>query len=103
MAVIADNTLKAVRKEFDGLQYDESVIKAIGFLANIIVSSRQDDQVAFLQQNGYKVESDFSLFALTACVQDLIQTEKGSLETNKLARDSAVQAVMEYYQQDTNP
>lgn len=102
VAVIADNTLNAVRKEFEDLQYDESVIKAIGYLANIIVSSRQDDQVTFLQQNGYKIESDFSLFALTACAQDLIQTEKGSLETNKLARDAAVQAVMEYYQQHSD-
>ena len=32
VAVIADRTLQAVRKEFDGLQYDESVIKAIEYL-----------------------------------------------------------------------
>jgi len=98
VAIIADRTLDAVRKEFDGLQYDESVIKAIEYLANIVVSSRQEDQVAFLQENGYQVDEELSLFALTACAQHIIKSENGSLETNKLARDAAVQAVMDFYQ-----
>ena len=102
VAVIADHTLNAVRKKFDGLQYDESVIKAIEFLANIIVSSRQEDQVAFLQDKGYQVDGKLSLFDLTACAQSLIQTTNGSLETNKLARDSAVWAIMEYYEQHSD-
>lgn len=102
VAVIADRTLDAVRKEFNGLQYDESVIKAIEYLANIVVSSRQADQVAFLQQKGYQVGDDLSLFELTACAQHLIRTDDGSLETNKLARDAAVKAVMDFYQQHSD-
>ena len=98
VAIIADRTLDAVRKEFEGLQYDESVIKAIEYLANIIVSSRQDDQIAFLKDNGYPVDRNLSLYALTSGAQKIIQTADGSLETNKLARDAAVQAVMEYYE-----
>ncbi len=99
VADIADRTLEAVRKEFNGLQYDESVIKAIEYLANIIVSSRQEDQAAFLQNNGCQIDNGMSVFALTACASKFIQTEEGSLEINKLARDSAMQAVMEYYEQ----
>jgi len=99
VAIIADRTIVAVRKEFENLQYDESVIKAIVYLANIIVSSRQSDQIAFLQNNGYQVDENLTLFSLTACAQKRIQTEDGSLETNKLARDAAMRAVMEYYQQ----
>lgn len=102
VAIIADRTLDAVRREFDGLQYDESVKKAVEYLASIIVSSRQEDQVSFLNQNGYQVDRNLSLFTLTVCAQKTIKTEDGSLEINKLARDAAVQAVMEYYQQHSN-
>ena len=62
VAIIADRTLDAVRMEFDGLQYDESVIKAISYLATIVVSSRQKDQIAFLQENGYFVDENLSVF-----------------------------------------
>jgi hypothetical protein len=99
VVMIADRTLDAVRKDYESLQYDESVIKAIAYLANIIVSSRQNDQISFLQDNGYRVDQELSLFTLTACAQQLIQTRDGSLEINKLACDAAVQAVMDFYQQ----
>lgn len=102
VAVIADRTLDAVRKEFDGLQYDESVRKAIEYLATIVVSSRQDDQVTFLQENGYFVDDNLSVFGLTTSAKKVIQTENGSLETNKLARDAAIQAVMEYYEKHSD-
>ena len=102
VALIATQTLNAVRHQFDGLQNDESVIKAIEYLANIIISSRQDDQIAFLQENGYKVDDALSLFALAGSANSIICTEKGSLETNKLVRDSAVQALMDYYQQHSS-
>ena len=98
VAIIADRTLDAVRKEFDGLQYDESVIKAIDYLATIVVSSRQEDQIAFLQDNGYSVDDNLSIFALTSSAKIMIETKDGSLETNKLARDAAIHAVMEYYE-----
>ena len=82
VAVIADRTLDAVRSEFDGLQYDESVIKAIGYLANIVVSSRQEDQIGFLQENGYSVDDNLTIFELTTSAKKVIQTEDGSLETH---------------------
>lgn len=98
IAFIADATLKAVRKEYETLQYDESLIKAIKYLSNIIISTRQENQKAFLQENGFQVEKGISLFTLSNSAQTLIKTKEGSLETNKLARDAAVQAVLEYYQ-----
>lgn len=102
VAIIADRTLDAVRMEFDGLQYDESVIKAISYLATIVVSSRQKDQIAFLQENGYSIDENLSVFGLTTSAKKMIHTDDGSLETNKLARDSAIQAVMEYYEQHSD-
>jgi len=99
IAEIADSTLNAIQKDYDGLQYDESVISAIKCLANIIVSSRQKNQVVFLQQNGFQVDDSISLFSLTASIQHLIQTSNGSLETNKLARDAAIQAIMLFCEQ----
>lgn len=98
VATIANQTLEAVRKEFEGLPYDDSIIKAIEYLANIIVSSRHADQVDFLRQNGYQIDENISVYALVACAQQNIQTKIGSLEINKLARDAAVRAVVEYYQ-----
>ena len=102
VAIIADRTLDAVRQEFDGLQYDESVRKAIEYLATIVVSSRQEDQITFLQENGYSVDDDLSVFGLTTSAKKVIQTEEGSLETSKLARDAAIQAVLEYYEKHSN-
>ena len=102
VAEIADRTLDAVRKEFSSLQYDESIIQAIEYLATIVVSSRQDDQVTFLQENGYSVDNDLTVFALISSAKKMIRTEDGSLETNKLARDAAIQAVMDYYEKHSN-
>lgn len=102
VAVIADRTINAVRREFENLQYDESVIKATVYLADIIVSSRQSDQIAFLQNRGYLIDDNLTLFSLTASAQKLIQTTDGSLETNKLTRDAAVHAVMVFYQQHSD-
>lgn len=42
------------------------------------------------------VDSQISLFSLMASAQDYIATETGSLETNKLAKDAAMQAVIDY-------
>lgn len=102
VANIADRTIDAVRKEYEKLQYDESIVKAIGYLANIIVSSRQSNQLLFLQDKGYQIDGSMSLYALTSCVSRVVRTEEGSLEINKLAKDAAVHAIMEYYEQHSN-
>lgn len=102
IAVIADSTIEAVRKEYQNLQHDESLIKAILYLANIVVSSRKENQAIFLQEIGYSIDADISLFTLTTCAHNLIQTAEGSLEVNKLVRDSVAEAVIEFYEKHSD-
>jgi hypothetical protein len=96
IAQIANETLKAVKKTYEAMPFDESVIKALSFLATLSYSANLDNQADFLNENGYTVDSQMSLFSLIASAQDYITTETGSLETNKLAKDAAMQAVIDY-------
>lgn len=95
---IADDTLKAVRKVYELMPYDESVIKAVSYLATLVFSANQEDQHIYLNDNGYTVDSQLSLFSLMASAQQYITTETGSLEINKIAKDAALQAVINYQQ-----
>ena len=96
IAQIANETLNAVKKTYEAMPFDESVIKALSFLATLSYSANLDKQADFLNENGYTVDSQISLFSLMASAQDYITTETGSLETNKLAKDAAMQAVIDY-------
>lgn len=96
---IADDTLKAIRKAYEAMPYDESVIKAISYLATLVFSANQEDQPAYLNDNGYMVDSQLSLFSLMTSAQEYITTETGSLEINKIAKDAALQAVISYQQE----
>lgn len=99
VAQITNNTLNAVKKIYEKMSYDESVIKALSFIATLSFSAKMDNQVNFLNENGYTVDSQLSLFSLMASAQNYITTEHGSLETNKLAKDAAMQAIINYQQQ----
>jgi len=94
--IIADATLKAIDNIYQKMPYDESVIKAILFLANLIYSTKQSDQVMFLNSNGYTVDDNLSIYSLTKSIQQYITTENGSLEINKIAKDATMQAVIDY-------
>ena len=98
VAQISNNTLNAIKKTYEKMSYDESVIKALFFIATLSFSAKMDDQVNFLNENGYTVDSEISLFSLMASAQNFITTEHGSLEINKLVKDAAMQAII-YYQQ----
>lgn len=93
---IADQTLQAIKKIYERMPYDESVIKAIQFLATLSVSATKEDQISFLQSNGYIVSSELSNYSILANANKLITTDTGSLEINKIVRDSVMQAVIEY-------
>ena len=93
---IADDTLTGIRKSYELMPYDESVAKAIKFLALLSVSAKQPDQVTYLNQNGCEVDNKLSLYSLINCAKDYITTETGSLEINKLAKDAALQAITSY-------
>ena len=93
---IASDTLTAIRNIYKTMPFDESVIKAIRYLANLALSAKQADQIAFLNSHGYLVDSSLSLFSLVTSAQRLISTENGSLEINKIAKDSVMQAIITY-------
>ena len=94
---IADATLSAIQNNFKKLSDDESVIKAVKFLSTLSYSANQVEQGAFLNQNGYSVDKEMTLFSILASVQQYIRTETGSLEVNKMARDAVMKAVMTYH------
>ena len=96
IAKIASETLDAVKKTYEAMPFDESVVKALSFLATLSYSANLENQTAFLNDNGYTVDSQMSLFSLMGSAQEYITTEVGSLEINKLAKDAAMQAVIDY-------
>lgn len=95
---IANNTLDAVRNTYETLPYDESIIKAILYLANLAFSAKQSNQIAYLNSNGYDVDGEMSLLSLISSAQEYITVEKGSCEINKLAKDAVMQSVINYYE-----
>lgn len=94
---IAEATLKAIQNNYLKLSTDESVIKAVNFLATLAHSANQDDQTTFLNGKGYSVDDNMSLYSILSSAQEYINTEYGSLEANKMTRDAAMKAIMTYY------
>lgn len=99
VAQIIDGTLSAVKQTYEKMPYDESVIKSLSFLATLAYSANLNNQVEFLNENGYYIDSKVSLMSLMASAQEYISTEYGSLEINKLARDAVMQSLIDYKQQ----
>lgn len=95
-ASIANNTLDAVRQTYAQMPYDDSVVKSLSFLATLSFSANQTDQVSFLNNNGCSVDANMSLASLLMSVQQYVVTDTGSLETNKIARDATMQAIIGY-------
>lgn len=93
---ILNATLNATKNAYEIMPYDESINKALSFLITLSFSAKQEDQIGFLNENGYSVDSQISLFSLLISAQNYITTEFGSLEVNKIAVDSAMQAIMDY-------
>lgn len=95
---IINGTLDATKRAYEKMPYDESVIKALSFIATLSFSAKQEDQIGFLNNNGYAIGSQISLFSLMASAKEYISTDYGSLEVNKLATDAVLQAVITYQQ-----
>lgn len=93
---IAQDTLSCIQTSYKKLPYDESVTKAIKFLVLLSISAKHEDQVQFLNQNGFAVNNSVSLFSLLSSARCYITTEKGSLEVNKIVKDSILQAITTY-------
>ena len=98
---ISNDTLKAVQSSYSRLQYDESLIRSIQFLAALSVSAKKDDQEEYLRSLGFDIPQDLSTFIILSNANRLLSTDKGSLETNKIAKDALIQAIVEYGKKKT--
>lgn len=99
---ISNETLNAVKKTYETMPFDDSVVKALYFLTTLAFSAKQEDQINFLNENGYNVDERISLFSLMSSAQTYITTDAGSLEINKIAKDAVMQAIIEYQQNHEN-
>lgn len=96
LAQIANGTLNNVKKTYNSMPYDESVIKALKYLVTLSISAKKENQVEFLKEHGYVVDENLSLFSLVRSARSLITTENGSLESNKIVRDAILQTITAY-------
>lgn len=96
VAQVINGTLEATKQVYERMPYDESVNKALAFIVVLSFSAKQEDQVGFLNEHGYFVDSNLSLFSILSSAQNFISTDFGSLETNKLAKDAVMQAIIDY-------
>ncbi len=97
IAQIANETLNAVKNTYELMPFDDSVVKALYFLTTLSFSAKQENQIDFLNKNGYDVDDQMSLFSLMSSAQIYIKTDVGSLEINKIAKDAAMQAIIDYH------
>jgi hypothetical protein len=101
VAQIAEATLWNIKSIYKSMPYDESVIKSIKYLTILSTSAKTDNQIEFLRENGLNIGKDLSLFALVRCAKSYITTDNGSLESNKIAQDSVLQALASYEKEHT--
>ena len=94
---IAEATLTAIQSNFKKLADDESIIKAVKFLATLSYAANQVEQASFLNQQGCVVDGNMTLFSILSSAQQYITTETGSLEINKMARDAVMKSLMTYH------
>lgn len=98
VAQISNETLNAVKKTYEAMPFDDSVVKALYFLATLSYSAKQENQIGFLNENGYDVDEQLSLISLMSSAQTYITTDVDSLEINKIAKDAVMQAIIDYRQ-----
>lgn len=95
---IAENTLHCIRSSYNSIAYDESMVSAIRFLTTLCFSASSDSQMEYLNLRGFCVDSDLSLFSLMKSAEKYLTTFSASLETNKIAKDALMQALVTYKQ-----
>jgi hypothetical protein len=99
---IANSTLNNIRKTYEGMSNDDSVIKAIQYLTILTASANDADQISFLNDNGIVINKEISLFSLIRSAKDFVKTESGSLESNKIAVDALLNAITTYESNNQN-
>jgi hypothetical protein len=99
---IANLTLKKIRQTYEGMSNDDSVIKAIQYLTILTASANDANQITFLNNNGIAINKEISLFSLIRGAKEYVKTEKGSLESNKIAIDALLNAITTYESNNQN-
>lgn len=96
VSLITNDTLKAMRGEYERMPKDESVIKAVTFLSILAFSAKQENQVEYLKRSGINVDENVSLYSVISSADEYVQTYSGSLEVNQIVKDAVMQSIMEY-------
>ena len=99
---IANMTLSCIRATYERMPFDDSVIKSMKFLALLSISAKQSNQTDYLNQHGIVIGDKISLYSLSSGARDYITTLNGSLENNKIAKDSVLQAILSYQKAHSN-
>jgi hypothetical protein len=99
---IANLTLNNIRTTYDEMSNDDSVIKAIQYLAILTASANDTNQIDFLNNNGITINKEISLFSLIRSAKEFVKTENGSLESNKIAVDALLNAITTYESNNQN-
>jgi hypothetical protein len=99
---IANLTLNNIRATYEGMSNDDSVIRAIQYLAILTASANDANQIDFLNNNGVTINKEISLFSLIRSAKEFVKTENGSLESNKIAVDALLNAITTYESNNQN-
>lgn len=95
---IANATLDCLRAFYKTIALDESMIDAVRFLTTLCLSASSASQQEYLNLHGFIADDNLSLLSLLQSVNEYIRCETGSLEINKMIRDSVMQALIDYKQ-----
>lgn len=95
---IANATLNCLRAFYKTIALDESMVDAVRFFTTICFSASSASQSEYLNLHGFVADDNLSLLSLLQSVNKYIKCDAGSLEINKMIRDSAMQALIDYKQ-----
>ena len=95
VAKVAADTLDALRKLYNSLPYDPSLIASIRFLATLC---RYSDSADKMNSIGIEDKDNVTMYSLLQGVDKYLTIESESLEIGKLAKDSLMNAIITYQQ-----
>ena len=94
------NTIQNVREQFRRLTQDEGVFGAFQFLVNLAVASRNDNPLAWLQENGIELPENPTAFAFARAINAYVSPQRSSLEYSEIAQKAASDAISSWYSQN---
>ena len=95
VAKIASDTLDALKGLYNSLSDDSSIVASIRFITILCHFCNSIDE---LQNAGISVGNKLTMYSLLQGVDKYISADSDSMETNKLAKDSLMNAIITYQQ-----